>query len=182
VRLSGSQGLSVATRADVVPSLLHLRYAYGCSELLFQPFRKWFQKGPVTGLYHTFVWSNIPLHSKVSVTAYISSYYAIAVATFMSLANWLLVGIWSSVLDAFYLESWQVFLTCVVVFSFLSNICSAIFMYRLKEAGLGFSLVDNFKWVFFFFFFFSGMSWHLTTALVAHLISYNSAFLLLAHL
>jgi hypothetical protein len=182
VRLSGPQGLSVAKRADVVPSLLHLRYAYGCSELLFQPFRKWFQKGPVTGLYHTFVWSNIPLHSKVSVTAYISSYYAIAVATFMSLANWLLVGIWSSVLDAFYLESWQVFLTCVVVFSFLSNICSAIFMYRLKEAGLGFSLVDNFKWVFFFFFFFSGMSWHLTTALVAHLISYNSAFLLLARL
>jgi hypothetical protein len=171
VRLSGPQGLSVAKRADVVPSLLHLRYAYGCSELLFQPFRKWFQKGPVTGLYHTFVWSNIPLHSKVSVTAYISSYYAIAVATFMSLANWLLVGIWSSVLDAFYLESWQVFLTCVVVFSF-----------RLKEAGLGFSLVDNFKWVFFFFFFFSGMSWHLTTALVAHLISYNSAFLLLARL
>lgn len=47
-------------------------------------------------------------------------------------------------------------------------------MYRLKEAGLGFSLVDNFKWLLFFFFFFSGMSWHLTTALVAHLITYNS--------
>ena len=62
----------------------------------------------------------------MSVTAYISSYYAIAIAAFMSTANWVLVGIWSSSLDKFYLESWQVFLTCVVIFSFFSNICSAV--------------------------------------------------------
>lgn len=96
------------------------------SELLFYPFKEWYKKGPVTSLYHTFVWSNIPIHSKVSVTAYISSYYAIAIAAFMSTANWIIVGIWSSSLDKFYLESWQVFLTCVVVFCGLSNVCSAV--------------------------------------------------------
>lgn len=30
----------------------------------------------------------------------------------LSVLNWLLVGIFSDVLDLFYLESWQVFLTC----------------------------------------------------------------------
>lgn len=30
----------------------------------------------------------------------------------LSVLNWVLVGIFSDVLDLFYLESWQVFLTC----------------------------------------------------------------------
>lgn len=89
------------------------KYAYGCSELLFQPLRRWFSKGPITELFHRFVWADgIPLHSKISVLAYISSYYAIACAMALSVLNWVLVGIYSDVLDLFYLESWQVFLTC----------------------------------------------------------------------
>ncbi|KAK1926386.1 glycosyl transferase family group 2-domain-containing protein [Papiliotrema laurentii] len=150
------------------------KYAYGCSELLFQPLRKWFQKGPITPLYKRFVWADgIPLHSKISVLAYISSYYAIACALALSLLNWVLVGLFSNTLDLYYLESWQVFLTCIVIFSGLSNISSAIFQYRLNTNSLGNALINNFKWVVFFFFFFCGLSWHLTTALLAHLTGYN---------
>nr|ACZ81467.1 Ncp1 [Kwoniella heveanensis] len=150
------------------------KYAYGCSELLFNPLRKWFTKGPITTLYKSFVWADgIPLHSKISVLAYISSYYAIACALLLSLLNWVLIGLFDDVLDLFYLESWQVFLTCIVIFCGLSNISSSIFQYRLNTNSLGNALVQNFKWIVFFFFFFCGMSWHLSTALCAHLTGYN---------
>ncbi|ODN75346.1 hypothetical protein L202_06522 [Cryptococcus amylolentus CBS 6039] len=150
------------------------KYAYGCSELLFQPFRLWFTKGPITPLFHSFVWAeSIPLHSKISVLAYISSYYAIACAMILSTLNWVLVGLFDDSLDLFYLESWQVFLTCIVIFCGLSNVSSAIFQYRLNTNSIGNALVQNFKWIIFFFFFFCGMSWHLTTALCAHLTGYN---------
>lgn len=39
-------------------------------------------------------------------------YYAIACAMLLSVLNWVLVGVYSDILDLFYLESWQVFLTC----------------------------------------------------------------------
>ncbi|WWD07950.1 hypothetical protein V865_006058 [Kwoniella europaea PYCC6329] len=150
------------------------KYAYGCSELLFHPLRKWFTKGPITPLYRSFVWADgIPLHSKISVLAYISSYYAIACSLLLSLVNWVLIGLFDDVLDLFYLESWQVFLTCIVIFCGLSNVSSALFQYRLNTNSLGNALVQNFKWIVFFFFFFCGMSWHLSTALCAHLTGYN---------
>jgi hypothetical protein len=121
------------------------KYGYGCSELLFNPFRQWFTKGPITKLFHSFVWADIPLHSKISVLAYISSYYAIACAMLLSLLNWVLIGLFNDSVDLFYLQSWQVFLTCIVVFCGLSNVSSAIFQYRLNTNSLGNALVQNFK-------------------------------------
>ena len=88
---------------------------------------------------------NIPLHSRISVLAYISSYYAIACAMLLSLLNWVLIGLFSDELDLFYLESWDVFLTCIVIFSGLSNVSSAIFQYRLNTNSLGNALINNFK-------------------------------------
>lgn len=80
---------------------------------MFYPISKWFTKGPITPLFVRFVWADgIPLHSKISVLAYISSYYAIACAMALSLLNWVLVGLFNDVLDAFYLTSWNVFLAC----------------------------------------------------------------------
>lgn len=79
-------------------------------------------------------------------------------------------------LDQFYLQSWEVFLTCVVIFCGLSNISSAIFQYRLKQNSLGGALIGNFKWLFFFFFLFCGMSYHLTTALLSHLTGYDMSW------
>lgn len=125
--------------------------------------RHWFTKGPITPLFRRFVWADgIPLHSKISVLAYISSYYAIACALALSLLNWVLVGLFNDVLDMFYLSSWNVFLACesssgniaarktadwegIVVFSGLSNVSSAIFQYRLNANSLGHALVGNFK-------------------------------------
>jgi len=72
-------------------------------------------------------------------------YYAIACSLVLSLLNWVLIGLFSDDLDLFYLESWQVFLTCIVIFSGLSNVSSAIFQYRLNTDSLGNALLNNFK-------------------------------------
>jgi hypothetical protein len=62
------------------------KYAYGCNEcvcrmslihwlvddarrLLFNPFIKWFYKGPINHQIHKFIWSPAPLHYKVSMMA-----------------------------------------------------------------------------------------------------------------
>lgn len=82
-------------------------------------------------------------------------YYAIACALVLSLLNWILVGLFDDVLDLFYLESWQVFLTCIVIFCGLSNVFSAVFQYRLNSETIANALIRNFKWIFFFFFFFA---------------------------
>jgi hypothetical protein len=100
------------------------KYSYGCSELLFKPLKSWW-RGPISSLIHRYVWSNIPLHSKVSVFAYVFSYYAIALAFFMSLINYFLVGMFDGKLDGVYLESWKIFVSMIVVFMGLGNLAFA---------------------------------------------------------
>lgn len=89
---------------------------------------------------HLFV--RLSAHTGIPLTC---RYYAIACALALSLLNWVLIGLFDDVLDLFYLESWQVFLTCIVIFSGLSNISSAIFQYRLNSNSLGNALIGNFK-------------------------------------
>jgi hypothetical protein len=48
------------------------KYAYGCSELVFHPFRYWY-RGPFTPLFRSFLWSNMILSSKCTILAYIAS-------------------------------------------------------------------------------------------------------------
>jgi hypothetical protein len=45
------------------------KYAYGCSELLFNPIIYWFRRGPIAGQINKFLWSNAPLHYKISMMA-----------------------------------------------------------------------------------------------------------------
>jgi cellulose synthase/poly-beta-1,6-N-acetylglucosamine synthase-like glycosyltransferase len=56
------------------------KYAYGCSELIFTPFRYWFTRGPVTALFRKFIFSNMSLMAKITIMSYIGTYYAIGSA------------------------------------------------------------------------------------------------------
>lgn len=52
------------------------KYAYGCSELLFNPIAQWWRKGPVNHQIHKFLWGPSPMHYKISMMAYMFSYCA----------------------------------------------------------------------------------------------------------
>lgn len=64
-----------------------------------------------------------------------------------------------------------VFLGLLVVFSLAGNFCLAVVRYRLGEKSLLGALVENFKWMPLFVIFFGGLSFHLSCAILAHMLS-----------
>ena len=122
------------------------KYAYGCNELVFHPFRYWFTRGPVTPLFRKFLWSNIKITSKVTIVAYIFTYYAIASAIPLTLANYLIVGWFADEVDQFYITSWKIFVGMAVVFNVLSPIAYAMLRHRLGQRTFFFCLWETIKW------------------------------------
>lgn len=149
------------------------KYAYGCNELMFHPIRKWIYKGPFTPLFRKFLGSNIPFASKVNIISYIGTYYAIGAAWIMTLANFFVIGWFKGYIDKYYVNSWEIWITLVIVFNGLGNIALATLRYRLGERSFIGALVENFKWLLLCFIFLGGISIHLSQALLAHMFEIN---------
>ncbi|KIJ12732.1 hypothetical protein PAXINDRAFT_171041 [Paxillus involutus ATCC 200175] len=148
------------------------KYAYGCSELLFNPLSQWWRKGPINHQIHRFMWSGAPTHYKISMLAYMFSYYGISVSVTLSFLNYFLLGFQFPV-DGFYMHSFEIWLATTIVFFGLGNIAFTLLQYRLGEKNIVWALVENIMWVPFFFFFFGGLGIPLSQAMLAHLLSYN---------
>ncbi|CAN8100527.1 unnamed protein product [Discula destructiva] len=145
------------------------KYAYGCNELLFNPIRLWFSRGPLTPLFMRFVGSGLPMTSKLTVIAYVGTYYAIAAAWILTTINYFLYGWWAPQLDRYYLDSWQVWFSIVIVFNGLGNLGLAGMRYRMQEKGLIAAIVENLKWTVMLAIFLGGLSLHLAFALLCHM-------------
>jgi hypothetical protein len=117
----------------------------------------------------------------------------IAAATFGSILNYLLLGL-APQIDKFYLHSFEILLACTVVFPGVGNLGFTLLEYRLGHKNFFSALIENLRWVPFLWvflspvqvtadetdflslcslFFFGGLSIHLSTALLAHMFSYN---------
>ncbi|KAH9172535.1 glycosyl transferase family group 2-domain-containing protein [Lactarius sanguifluus] len=148
------------------------KYAYGCNELIFNPFIQWWYAGPINKQLRVFIWSDAPVHYKVGMMSYMFSYYGIAGGFILSVLNYFILGLALGV-DNYYLHSFEVWLACTFVFPGLGNVGFTLLEYRLGLRSLISSLAENLTWIPFFFFFFGGLSIHLSQALLAHLFSYN---------
>ncbi|KAJ3715235.1 glycosyl transferase family group 2-domain-containing protein [Lentinula guzmanii] len=148
------------------------KYAYGCDEIIFNPIIKWWRHGPISKQLREFMQSAAPVHYKIGMSSYMFSYYGIAAATVGSTLNYLLLGLGPD-LDRFYLHSFEILLACVVVFPALGNLGFTMLEYRLGHRSIWSSAVENLRWIPFFLFFFGGLSIHLSTAILAHLFSYD---------
>lgn len=144
------------------------KYAYGVNEMIFHPFHRWY-KGPFTPLFRTFITSNIMLSSKISIMAYMCSYYALGSALFLTTVNYFLVGWFRDDLASCYLTSWNVFLSLIVVFNASGPFALAVVRYRSGEKPLLRALLENFKWMPMMTVFFGGISFHVSNAILAHL-------------
>ncbi|KAG1743596.1 uncharacterized protein EDB91DRAFT_1038930, partial [Suillus paluster] len=140
------------------------KYSYGCSELIFNPLIEWWRKGPINKQLRIFVWSNAPVHYKISMMAYMFSCYGIAASAVLSVLNYILLGL-AFETDGYYLHSFEVFLTILTVFPGSGNVSYVLLEYRLGHCNMWASLVETYTWVPFFV--------HLSTALLAHMFSYN---------
>ncbi|EXJ79453.1 hypothetical protein A1O3_08955 [Capronia epimyces CBS 606.96] len=145
------------------------KYAYGCNELLFHPMRKWIYRGPFTELFRRFLFSNIRFTSKITIISYIGTYYAIGAAWIMTLANYFAIGWFNGYLDKYYIDSWKVWFSIVIVFNGLGNIALAIMRYRIGQKSFVPALLENFKWILMLSIFLGGLSLHVSQALLAHM-------------
>ena len=145
------------------------KYAYGCNELVFHPVKDWPRRGLFTPLFRTFVVSGIPLTSKVTVMAYVGTYYALGGAWLFTLANYFIIGWFNGYLDHYYLHSFNVYFSIIIVFTALGNISLAVLRYRISEKALLPSLFENFKWVPLLAVFLGGISMHVSQAILSHM-------------
>ncbi len=152
------------------------KYAYGCNELIFHPMRYWFTRGPFTPLFRKFIASNMPLPSKITIMAYIGTYYAIGSAWILTVANYFLVGWFNGHLDHYYVDSFKIYFAIVIVFNALGNIALAVLRYRLDEADILKALATNFKWIFLLTIFLGGISLHVSQALLCHMFSIDMSW------
>ncbi|PSN72380.1 hypothetical protein BS50DRAFT_597684 [Corynespora cassiicola Philippines] len=149
------------------------KYAYGCNELIFHPLRYWFTRGPFTKLFRRFIMSGMPLPSKVTILAYIGTYYALGSAWLLTIMNYFLVGWYNGHLDHYYIDSFKVYFAIVVVFTALGNIALAVLRYRIGEGSLFGNLWENFKWIPLLVIFLGGISIHVSQALVSHMLGFD---------
>lgn len=147
------------------------KYAYGCSELMFQPFRYWPTRGPFTKLFLKFIGSKMPLPSKFTIMAYIGTYFALASAWLLTLANYFLIGWFNGALDHYYIDSFKIYFAIIIVFSGLGNVALAVLRYRLGECGFLRALLENFSWIPLLSIFLGGVSLHVSQAILSHLFS-----------
>jgi len=166
------------------------KYAYGCNELLFHPLRFWPVRGPFTPLFRRFLFSNIRFTSKITIISYIGTYYAIGAAWIMTTANYFAVGWFNGYLDKYYIDSWKVWFSIVIVFNGLGNIALAVMRYRIGERSFGHArkfirsdlqiplliwllVFENFKWILMLAIFLGGLSLHVSAALLSHMFEIN---------
>ncbi|KAG6006428.1 hypothetical protein E4U21_007046 [Claviceps maximensis] len=149
------------------------KYAYGCNELLFHPIRTWLWRGPFTPLFRRFLFSNIRFTSKITVVSYIGTYYAIGAAWIMTAINYFLMGWYNGYLDKYYVDSWKVWFSIIIVFNGLGNVALAVMRYRVGERSLLYALFENFKWTIMLAIFLGGLSLHVSQALLAHMFEVN---------
>jgi cellulose synthase/poly-beta-1,6-N-acetylglucosamine synthase-like glycosyltransferase len=150
------------------------KYAFGVSELLFHPLYQWIYKGPFTHLFSSYVMAKqIPTHAKFGSASYMFSYYAIAVAFPLTIGLTLAQAWFAPTLDHAFMEPFKVWISVVLVFSGLGNVSYIICKYRARAVDFTTSLVEHVSWLFFMIIFFSGVSYHVSTALMAHLLSYD---------
>lgn len=152
------------------------KYAYGCSELIFQPFRYWFTRGPFTKLFLRFLGSRMPLPSKLTIMAYIGTYYALGSAWLLTLANYFLMGWYNGALDHYYIDSFKIYFAIIIIFSGLGNVALAVLRYRVGEATLFRSIIENFTWVPLLSIFLGGVSLHVSQAILSHLCSIDMSW------
>ncbi|KAF2726281.1 hypothetical protein K431DRAFT_213796 [Polychaeton citri CBS 116435] len=152
------------------------KYAYGCSELVFQPLRYWFTRGPFTKLFLRFLGSNMPLHGKFTIMAYVGTYYAIGSAWILTMLNYFVSGWFNGFLDHYYIDSFKVYIAIIVVFSAAGNVSLAVLRYRIGEKGFMKSLFENLCWVPVLVCFLGGISLHVSQAILSHMFSIDMSW------
>jgi len=111
----------------------------------------------------------MPFGSKITIMAYIGTYYAIGSCWILTILNYFVIGWYNGWLDHYYLDSFKIYVAIVIIFTGVGNVSLAVLRYRMQEKGLVSSFLENLKWIPLMVCFFSGVSLHVSQALLSHM-------------
>lgn len=113
----------------------------------------------------------MPLTSKLTIVAYIGTYYALASAWVLTMLNYFLIGFFNGWLDHYYIDSFRVYIGIVAIFTVFGSFSLAWLRYRIGQGELLKGLVENVKWIPLLTIFLGGVSLHISQALFCHFFS-----------
>lgn len=147
------------------------KYAWGCSELMFNPFKLWFKKGPFTSTIALFLRSKrVPLAAKFSSLFYMWTYWIIGLTWIYCIVNYLIYGWFAGAVDKAYVDQFGILIAVCVIFGLHDLIVLPFAIYRLGEVRLWQGITTSLKHFWLPIIFFQGVSMHIGRALVFHLI------------
>ncbi len=152
------------------------KYAYGVSELMFHPFPYWLKKGPLTPLFKQFLNSNIDIAAKCSSLFYMGTYFAIGSSWVFAVVNYFVLGWLPFHVKAYYVDSFEILVSILVVFSLKDSLVGPFVRYRMKEVSLWQGLRESMKNFVTASIFFQGLSMHVSKALVLHLCGFKMSW------
>jgi hypothetical protein len=112
----------------------------------------------------------------VTILSYIGTYYAIASAFFLTVLNYFLIGWFNGYLDHYYVDSFKIYFSIVIVFQALGVVSLAVLRYRVEGRNLFFCFLDNLKWLPLLTIFLGGLSIHVFQAIVCHMLSIDMSW------
>ena len=75
------------------------------------------------------------------------SYYGLAASAFLSVLNYIILGLDIIVVDGYYERSFEIWLACTVVFPGAGNLGFTLLEYRLGHRSLLSSFFENITWI-----------------------------------
>jgi len=91
----------------------------------------------------------------------------------LATVNYVLVGLFNSDIDHYYLPSWGIWCSLVVVFNGFASVAFSMVRHQLKEVTFWRALLNAIKWLPFLIIYFSGISLNCAKALPCHAFSIN---------
>lgn len=165
-----TEGVSFTPEDEVTR---YQKYAYGCSEIVFNPLRYWITRSPFSKLFREFLVSNVPLAYKFATLSYLSTYYALAVSFPLGITMFVVQGLFQDTLDGVFLPAFDVWMTVSLIFTLVGGPGLIIARARSGHDTLGSAIKSFFTHLPATVAFFSGLAFHIMLALFAHLIGYN---------
>jgi hypothetical protein len=142
---------------------------------VFHPLKDWWYMGPITKQFRAFIWSPVPVHYKISMLAYMSSYFGVA-SGFVLVAVQLFFASSSDTGGSASANSLDALLVGVRALAGLGSLSFAVLEYRLGERGLMEALFEMLKWMPFLSVLLRHAALYLLTILLASCFSAASAF------
>ena len=174
------EGVSLSFRDEMNK---YSKFAYGASEIIFNPIKDWCKKGVLTDSFYNFIkYSNAPFTSKIGILGYLMTYFSIASAIIVTPII-LIVSCYLEHWELLFFDIFYAFLFLSVLFSIINPVVSYIVKKKLENETI--STITQKQYIpnvsffreimssIFFCIFYSSISFPIFTGVSSHLLNLN---------